>query len=208
MTEAQIIDGKAFAARLREKIADQVAALKQDHGLTPSLSVVLVGDDEASQVYVRNKGKQTEEAGMISATHRLAADTPESELLDLIGTLNGDKTVNGILVQMPLPGQIDDKVMDYIVDVVYATRQPKEYKLDKIEPLIEYGASPRASIFLNLAARANALLQGRAYVTPQDVKSIGMDVLRHRIIVSYEAEAEELTSEDVIRMIFDEVPVP
>ena len=103
---------------------------------------------------------------------------------------------------------IDDKVMDYIVDVVYATRQPKEYKLDKIEPLIEYGASPRASIFLNLAARANALLQGRAYVTPQDVKSIGMDVLRHRIIVSYEAEAEELTSEDIIRMIFDEVPVP
>ena len=103
---------------------------------------------------------------------------------------------------------IDDKVMDYIVDVVYATRQPKDYKLDKIEPLIEYGASPRASIFLNLAARANALLQGRAYVTPQDVKSIGMDVLRHRIIVSYEAEAEELTSEDIIRMIFDEVPVP
>ena len=103
---------------------------------------------------------------------------------------------------------IDDKVLDYIVDIVYATREPKEYKLEKLVPLIEYGASPRASIYLNLAARAHALIQGRAYVTPQDVKSIGLDVLRHRVIPSYEAEAEELTSEDIIRQIFDEVPVP
>ena len=103
---------------------------------------------------------------------------------------------------------IDEKVLDYIVDIVYATRQPKVFNLEKLEPLIEYGASPRASIFLNVAARAHAFLQGRAYVTPQDVKSIGLDVLRHRVIISYEAEAEELASEDVVRMIFDEVPVP
>lgn len=103
---------------------------------------------------------------------------------------------------------IDDKVLDYIVDIVYATRQPKEYNLEKLETLIEYGASPRASIFLNIAARAHAMLQGRAYATPQDVKSIGMDILRHRVIVTYEAEAEEQTSEDVIRTIFDEIPVP
>ena len=107
MAEARIIDGEAFAARLGEKIAACVAALKKDHGLTPSLSVVLVGDDEASQVYVRNKGRQTEEAGMISATHRLPADTPEDEILDLIAGLNGDETVNGILVQLPLPDHIE-----------------------------------------------------------------------------------------------------
>ncbi len=103
---------------------------------------------------------------------------------------------------------IDDKVLDYIVDIVYATRQPKEYHLEKLAPLIEYGASPRASIYLNIGSRAHAFLQGRAYVTPQDVKSIGMDILRHRVIVTYEAEAEEMTSEDVVRMIFDGVPVP
>ncbi|MBI4582481.1 MAG: MoxR family ATPase [Planctomycetes bacterium] len=103
---------------------------------------------------------------------------------------------------------IDDKVLDYIVDIVYATRQPKEYHLEKLAPLIEYGASPRASIYLNIGSRAHAFLQGRAYVTPQDVKSIGMDILRHRVIVTYEAEAEDLSSEDVVRMIFDGVPVP
>jgi MoxR-like ATPase len=103
---------------------------------------------------------------------------------------------------------IDDKVLDYIVNIVYATREPKEYHLEKIEPLIEYGASPRASIYLNIGSRAHAFLQGRAYVTPQDVKSIGLDILRHRVTVTYEAEAEDLTSEDVVRMIFDGVPVP
>jgi MoxR-like ATPase len=103
---------------------------------------------------------------------------------------------------------IDDKVIDYIVSIVFATRQPREFKLDDLESLIEYGASPRASIFLNLASRAQAFLSGRAYVTPQDVKTIGMDILRHRVIVTYEAEAEEKTSEDVIRRIFEEVPVP
>jgi MoxR-like ATPase len=103
---------------------------------------------------------------------------------------------------------IDDKVVDYIVNIVFATRQPKEYKLEELESLIEYGASPRASIYLNMASRAQAFLSGRAYVTPQDVKTIGMDILRHRVIVTYEAEAEEKTSEDVIRRIFEEVPVP
>ena len=103
---------------------------------------------------------------------------------------------------------IDDKVQDYIVDIVFASRSPKDYKLDGLAPLIEYGASPRASIYLNLAARAHALLQGRAYATPQDVKTIGPDILRHRVIVSYEAEAEELTSDDIVKRIFDGVKVP
>ncbi|MFQ6043366.1 MAG: AAA family ATPase [Candidatus Poribacteria bacterium] len=104
---------------------------------------------------------------------------------------------------------IDEKVKDYIIDLVFATREPESYKnLEDLKRFIEYGASPRATIYLTIAARAYAFIQGRGYVTPQDVKSIGMDVLRHRIIITYEAEAEEMTSEDIISKIFDEVEVP
>ena len=103
---------------------------------------------------------------------------------------------------------IDEKVQRYIVDLVVATRHPAEYGLADLEQMIEYGGSPRATICLTLAAKANALLAGRGYVTPDDVIEIGMDVLRHRVIISYEAEAEELTSEAVIKRIFDTVEVP
>ncbi len=102
---------------------------------------------------------------------------------------------------------MDDKVGDYILDIVFATRNPADYGLD-LEPLIEFGASPRASIYLSAAAKAYAFIKGRGYVTPQDVKSIGMSVLRHRLLVSYEAEAEGLTSEDVVDKIFSEIKVP
>ncbi len=102
---------------------------------------------------------------------------------------------------------IDDRVKDYIVDIVWATREPASYNL-KLEGLVRYGASPRATIYLALAARAHAFLNGRGYVTPQDIKSIGPDVLRHRIIVSYEAEAESITSETIIDRIFAGLPVP
>jgi MoxR-like ATPase len=102
---------------------------------------------------------------------------------------------------------VDDQIRDYIVQVVFATRNPAKYKLE-LKHLIQFGASPRATINLTLAAKAWALLEGRAYVTPQDVKSIGPDVLRHRIILSYEAEAEGVTSEDIIRKVFNTVPVP
>jgi MoxR-like ATPase len=102
---------------------------------------------------------------------------------------------------------IDDKLQDYIVDIVFATREPKAYGID-VEEMIAYGASPRASIYLNQAAKAYAFLQGRGYVTPQDVKSIGLDVLRHRVLLTYEAEAEELTSDDIVMKIFDNVEVP
>jgi len=103
---------------------------------------------------------------------------------------------------------MDEKIEDYIVNVVQATRTPKQYKLPDLEDLIQYGASPRATIYLTMAAKAHALIEGRGYVTPQDVKSIGMDVLRHRVIVSYEAEAEEKTSEDIVQQVFDNVDVP
>src|SRR5271155_835417 len=102
---------------------------------------------------------------------------------------------------------IDDKVKDYIVDIVCATREPETYKI-QLKDFIQLGASPRATIALTLAAKAYAFLKGRGYVTPQDVKSIGMDVLRHRVAITYEAEAEEKTSEIVVQKILDELPVP
>jgi MoxR-like ATPase len=102
---------------------------------------------------------------------------------------------------------VDDKIKDYVVDLIIATREPARFGVD-VADLIQYGASPRATIFLTLGARANAFLDGRGYVVPQDVKDVAMDVLRHRVIVTYEAEAEEKTSEDVIRAILDHVPVP
>lgn len=103
---------------------------------------------------------------------------------------------------------LDEKIKDYIIDLVFASRFPKNYNLAELSHLIEYGASPRATIYLSLAAKAYAFIQGRGYVIPHDLKSIGMDVLRHRISVTYEAEAEGLTSEDIIQKIFDEIPVP
>jgi len=102
---------------------------------------------------------------------------------------------------------IDDKIKDYVVDIVCATRNPEQFGLE-LKSYINFGASPRASIFLALAAKAMAFINGRGYVTPQDVKSIGMDVLRHRVLVSYEAEAEDKTSEDIIQTIFDNIEVP
>jgi MoxR-like ATPase len=102
---------------------------------------------------------------------------------------------------------VDEKIKDYIVDLVFATRRPGAYNL-QLDELIQYGASPRATIYLTIAARANAFLDGRGYVVPQDVKDVALDVLRHRVIVSYEAEAEEKTSADLVRTVLDHVPVP
>ena len=103
---------------------------------------------------------------------------------------------------------VDEKVLDYIVSLAFATRQPKEAGLGDLEPLILYGISPRGTIMLTQAARARAFLEGRGYVTPHDIKSVAMNVLRHRVITTYEAEAEGLASEDVIQRVLDTVPVP
>jgi len=103
---------------------------------------------------------------------------------------------------------IDDKVKNYIVDIVLATRNPAEYNLKELSSLLAYGASPRATIYLTQAARAIAFLDGRGYVTPDDVKTVGPDILRHRLILTYEAEAEEINSENIIQQIFDGVEVP
>lgn len=102
---------------------------------------------------------------------------------------------------------VDDKIKQYIVDIVHATRTPSDYGMD-LGSYIQYGASPRATIFLTRAAKAQAFLDGRGYVTPQDVKTIGFDIMRHRVILSYEAEAEDVTSEKILAHIFDNMPVP
>ncbi len=103
---------------------------------------------------------------------------------------------------------MDEKIERYIVDIVEATREPGRHGLASLKPLIQYGASPRATINLAVASKAFAFLQGRGYVTPQDVKTIGMDVLRHRVVPSYEAEAENLSPEDLVTRIFEQVKVP
>ncbi|HVZ73298.1 MAG TPA: MoxR family ATPase [Polyangia bacterium] len=103
---------------------------------------------------------------------------------------------------------IDEKIRDYIVSIVHATREPKAHGLGELSDFISFGASPRASIYLNLAARAHAFLRHRGYVTPEDIKAVGVDVLRHRVILTYEAEAENITSETIIRKLFEHVEVP
>ena len=110
------------------------------------------------------------------------------------------KTINDVYV--------DEKVEEYILNLVFATRDPKKYALDDLQNLIEYGASPRASINLVLASKARAFLEHRGYITPEDVRYIGADILRHRIILTYEAEAEEITSDDIVQRLFDTIEVP
>jgi len=121
-------------------------------------------------------------------------------IITLEKVFSARKVVNDIYV--------DEKVKSYIIDLVFATREPEKHSLGKLKSLIRYGASPRATIFLTTAAKAFAFLSGRGFVTPEDVKSIGPDVLRHRVLVSYEAEAENLSSEDILRQIFETIEVP
>ncbi len=118
-----------------------------------------------------------------------------------------DRTQLAEIVSLIRTIYMDEKLKDYIVDIVHATRKPADYNID-VSDYIQYGGSPRATIFLSMAARAYAFLQGRAYVTPQDVKTVAPDILRHRIILTYEAEAEDITSEQIIGQIFDGVEVP
>ena len=113
---AKIIEGKVYAERLREQVSAEVARLRREHGLQPGLAVVLVGDDPASQIYVRSKGEQSLAAGMHSVTHRLPADTSQDELLDLVAELNADPLIHGILVQLPLPKHLDEKAVLAILD--------------------------------------------------------------------------------------------
>ncbi len=142
---------------------------------------------------------KAEEREILRRMARSAPDTEVEKVLDPADIVRLRSLIDEIYM--------DDKIEEYIVNVVEATRDPAAYGLD-IADLLRYGASPRATIFLAMAAKAQAFLEGRGYVSPQDVKTIGPDVLRHRVIVSYEAEAEEKTSEDIVQQIFDTVEVP
>ena len=150
---------------------------------------------------------------LIKVNYPTASD--ERAMLDRMSTLDVPvasevTTIEEVRQARRVVGKIyiDDRVRDYIVHIVQATRKPRDYGLAELGPLIEYGASPRATLCLASAARAHAFIRHRAYVTPDDIKAIAMDVLRHRVAVSYEAEAEEVTSEDVVRRIFEYLPVP
>ena len=133
---------------------------------------------------------------------RMAFTSPEMPVKPVV-------TLDQILATRKLVDQmhVDDKIRDYIVKLVFATRRPEEHKLD-VKHFIQFGASPRATIYLTVAAKAWALLQGRDYVVPEDVKSIGPDVLRHRLILTYEAEAQGVTTDAIIKKVFNAVPVP
>jgi len=138
----------------------------------------------------------------------------EREILDRMTAFQDPQvkrliTTADILRARKVVGQvyIDARIKDYIVELVIATRRPEDYKLD-IKGLVQFGASPRATIFLTLAAKAHAFVRGRGYVTPEDVKSVAFDVLRHRIILSYEAEAEDVTTEQIIQRVLDKIEVP
>ncbi|MCH8062721.1 MAG: MoxR family ATPase [Chloroflexi bacterium] len=127
-------------------------------------------------------------------------DPPVSAAIHADAIIRARKVIRDIYV--------DEKIKDYVLDLVIATRDPAKRQLSELKPYIEFGASPRASIYLVMAARARAFLKGRAYVTPEDVKQLAPDVLRHRIIITYEAEAEEVTSSDIVQRILDHVEVP
>jgi len=140
-----------------------------------------------------------EERQILDLMARTSSPPEASAVIDPKQILQARQVINEVY--------IDEKVKDYIVDLVCATRDPGKYKI-QLQGMIQLGASPRATIALTLGAKAYAFLRGRGYVTPQDVKSIGMDVLRHRVAITYEAEAEEKTSETIIQKLFDELPVP
>ncbi len=142
-----------------------------------------------------NKAEEKEIVKRVTSEtkNEIQAVTEPSDIIEI------QKLVNRIYV--------DEKLQDYILEIIFATREPKVFGID-IEELIQYGASPRASIYLNQAVKAYAFLQGRGYVVPQDIKTVGLDILRHRVILSYEAEAEDLTSDDIINKIFENIEVP
>ena len=144
--------------------------------------------------------KKDEERAILKRMAKTNVSDNVTAVVDAEQILKAQNVINDIYV--------DEKVEDYVLDLVFATRKPDQYNLGDMENLIEYGASPRATINLILAAKARAFLQHRGYVTPEDIRYVGRDVLRHRVILTYEAEAEELTSEDVLQRLFDRIEIP
>tara|TARA_X000000368_G_scaffold85343_1_gene64685 strand:+ start:2591 stop:3586 length:996 start_codon:yes stop_codon:yes gene_type:complete len=141
-----------------------------------------------------------QEKEILSRVAKTNLERKQKPVVNAKKVLEAQKLLNDIYIA--------PKILDYILNIVFATRSPEEFKLDQLKDLINFGASPRASINLVLAAKAKAFIDGRGYVIPEDIRYIGKDVLRHRILLSYEAEAEEITSEELINQLFKEIPVP
>ncbi|MBT4769673.1 MAG: bifunctional methylenetetrahydrofolate dehydrogenase/methenyltetrahydrofolate cyclohydrolase FolD [Rhodospirillaceae bacterium] len=179
MSEAKIIDGKAFAEKVRAGVARKAAILKDAHGITPGLAVVLVGEDPASQVYVRNKAKQTVEVGFQSFEHKLDTSTPEADLLALVDKLNKDEAVNGILVQLPLPDHIDSqKVLDTIepakdVDGFHAINIGRLWSgMDALVPCTPLGCSLMLKDTLGDLSGLNAVVVGRSNIVGKPMAAL------------------------------------
>ncbi|MYI89430.1 MAG: bifunctional methylenetetrahydrofolate dehydrogenase/methenyltetrahydrofolate cyclohydrolase FolD [Gammaproteobacteria bacterium] len=176
---APIIDGQSISAQMRERVAEQVAALRSQHEITPGLAVVLVGENPASQVYVKNKIIQTANAGMNSYCHRLSAEVSEEELLDLVEHLNADPSVNGILVQLPLPDQIDsDKVISMIdpnkdVDGFHVMNAGRlTVGLDGLVPCTPVGCIILLKSYLNDLTGCNAVIVGRSNIVGKPLAAL------------------------------------
>ena len=179
MASGKIIDGKAFAAGLRKNVSVEITRLKKDHGLNPGLAVVLVGNDPASAVYVRNKGEQTRESGMQSFEHRLPADTTEANVLSLVESLNLDNSVNGILVQLPLPKQIDaQKVLaainpDKDVDGFHVTNVGRIWTGgDALAPCTPYGCLLMLKDQLGDLSGKRAIIVGRSNIVGKPMAAL------------------------------------
>ena len=188
----------------------------RDHGLQFIDWVFVLHQIEHLYLFVERRVPEAQlDRFMLKVNVGYPTREEEREILDTMATSSPLLSVQAIVSPEEIVHSrsvvnsiyVDDRVKDYIVNIVWATRDPAAYKL-KLDGMIRFGASPRATIYLTLAAKAQAFIAGRGYVTPQDVKSIGLDVLRHRIQVSYEAEAESVTSEMIVEKIFAGLAVP
>jgi MoxR-like ATPase len=200
---------------LLEAMQERQVTIGQQSYLLPDPFLVLATENPLEQEGTYRLPEAQLDRFMLKVNIGYPSKDEERKILDRMGTSEPGTAVQPVVRPQQIIESrdvvnqifIDDRVKDYIVDLVRATRNPGEYGL-QMEGLIRYGASPRATIYLTLAARAHAFLEGRGYVTPHDIKSVGPDVLCHRLIVSYEAEAEQVTSEVVVQRIFAGLPVP
>jgi MoxR-like ATPase len=200
---------------LLEAMQERQVTIGEQSYLLPDPFLVLATQNPLEQEGTYQLPEAQLDRFMLKLNVDYPSKTEERQILDLMGTSAPNFSVQGVATPEMITRSrdvvnrvfIDDRVKDYIVDLIWATRRPGDYQLG-MDGLVRYGASPRATIYLTLASRAHAFIEGRGYVTPHDVKSVGPDVLRHRIIVSYEAEAEEVTSDTIVQRIFAGLPVP
>ena len=205
---------KVQSALLEAMQEGQVTISDQTYGLDP-LFLVLATQNPIEQEGTYPLPEAQVDRFMLKVKVTYPTREEERRIMDSLAgkplpTLQKVVTTEEILKARDVVNQVyvDEKIRQYIINIVFATRFPGEFGLSKLQNLISWGASPRASLYLVAAARAHAFLRHRGYVIPEDIKAIALDVLRHRVILTYEAEAEELTSEDIVRQVLDEVEVP